>query len=144
MRLCDTHSYYRWETRRKKSRRSEVEFDDGDLRDDDSKFMTIMWAMAWLATTVGFVPFMKTLLGGLDCTQRDNDVWTWDRDSTSEFNTLTADEKLLKSTLYAGDHQCFEGVQLALYVSCPCSVCPVHCMHVFGSPPPPPPPHTPH
>ena len=79
-----------------------------------------MWTFVWVCTTVGVVPLLRTLLGGLDCRDRGS-VWSWDRDSTSEYNLLSEEEQAAKvlggDTLYVGDHPCYQGLHLAVYVA---------------------------
>ena len=93
--------------------------------------MKLAWALVWFVSTIGFVPVARTLLGGIDCTRHEDiGVWTWDRDSTSDYNLLTAEEQAAAANLYPGDYPCFEGIHLIVYVP-------------SSAPPPPPPPHPP-
>ena len=76
-------------------------------RDDDSAAMAFIRTVVWLCTTIAFLPLMKLLLGAVDCTRHEDGAWTWDRDSSSDYNHMTADELAATPVLYAGDHVCF-------------------------------------
>ena len=89
-----------------------------DDKADDPKFSMFARVWVWTTVTVGFVPLLRTVLGATDCTHRGDGIWSWDRDSTSDFNLLTAEEQAATpGPLYPGDNLCFEGGHTAVYVA---------------------------
>ena len=94
-------------------------FDEATPAADVPPLLSLASTIIWLCSTAAFVPLLRVLLGALDCTQQRDGTWTWDRDSSCEYNLLTPHEqaaRLRSGPLYAGDFPCFEGVHMAVYV----------------------------
>lgn len=63
------------------------------------------------------IPLLRTYLEAWDCSVRDSGEWTWDRDTTSDFNADHVNATLLAAgTLYEGDYPCWSPVHAALAV----------------------------